>query len=193
MKKRTHVKRRDLRELLFPLIQEWGYEEIVRCLSEFKDDPSCNGLSIGKETNNVSRHQLEKKTKNTRRKLSPVDVVSKMKMPEVRKALLIKLATEFECKSFLPSVGDVRNFLEMRGEEIRAINQREGAFRKVLDQLLSMPDDELNRFIRSNAHTGPSDLGPVSNAIKSTSLAVKSNNLKSEDTICKDDSEQDID
>ena len=47
-------------------------------------------------------------------------------------------------------------------------------FRKVLEVLLNMTNKDINRLGRSNIIHGPSQLGPLSDAIKASSATIRS-------------------
>ena len=61
----------------------------------------------------------------------------------------------------------------MRGQDSGPIKHRQDSFRKVLDVLVGMSDDELQVLQAGGTHAGPTQLGPLSDAIKATSAAVR--------------------
>jgi len=95
-------------------------------------------------------------------------------MPNGRKDLLLKLATRFEQKRFLPALADVRNFLERRSNATEAVHARDTGMSKVFGILITLSDDELENLIQDDIYSGPSKLGPLSDAIKARSQTLRS-------------------
>lgn len=153
-----------LKDLLAPLLREWGHDTVRQCLAELHADHGNGGVS--------SAAQERKSTKEYRRS-SASEIVERLNAPSARKESLRILAARFDAKTFLPTASDVRHFLEMRGHASGPVKQRQDAFRKVLDVLVGMADDELLLIQDSGAHAGPTQLGPLSDAIKATSATVR--------------------
>ncbi|MGS1033514.1 hypothetical protein [Burkholderia glumae] len=162
----TEKKRKQtlLMSLLAPLLREWGYETVQQCLAEVHSEQA-------KENASLAEYKRRPAKGNPRP--SAVEIVERLDAAANRKIQLHALATRFDAKTFLPSASDVRHFLEMRGKDSGPIKQRQDAFKKVLEVLLSMGDDELMLFQTSGTHAGPTQLGPLSDAIKATSAAVR--------------------
>lgn len=162
-----------LKELLSPLIAQWGRDEVLRAIYEI--DGSSVTHKAGTKDRYAKHHSAEeKKRAEPTAKLSAVMIAEKTNVPADKRLLLINLASQFEHKSFLPTISDVRNFLEMRGQDIGNIKQRPEAFRKVIKAIIDLPNENLERMIRSSRHSGPSQLGPLSDAIKAASAFVRS-------------------
>ncbi|KWH09753.1 hypothetical protein WT59_20790 [Burkholderia territorii] len=160
-KKRKHTL---LISLLAPLLREWGYDTVKQCLAEIQAEQS-------KEDSSLAEHK-PKQVKDYRRP-SAVEIIERLHVSANRRDHLHALAARFDAKTFLPTASDVRHFLEMRGKDPGPIKQRQDSFRKVLDALLSMGDDELMLVQTSGTHAGPTQLGPLSDAIKATSAATR--------------------
>lgn len=160
-------KERVLEKLLLVLAEEWGHDNIARVLQKIQSQKTV-GSSLGNSNLVTERKRVE-----TFRP-SPTDLVMKLDLPDARKAILLEVARQFEDKRFLPSISDIRNFLEIRGIPARGIKQRPDAFRQVLQVLRESSPDRLDRIVRDSRLTGPSQLGPISDAIRSTSAAMRS-------------------
>ena len=100
-----------------------------------------------------------------RTKLTPADLARKVKASESLKPQLIKIAEEFEAKEFLSRIADVRHFLAMHGEDEPRTNNRPEAFRRVLEYLITLPEDRLREIRNELFHGGPASLAPLSDAI----------------------------
>lgn len=159
--------------LLAPLLREWGYDTVRQCLAEAQAEQEKKGLSL-----TAHKHKPAKEY----RRPNAVEITERLDAAVDRKAHLLALAARFDAKTFLPTTSDVRHFLEMRGQAPGSIKQRQDSFRKVLDLLLSMADDELMLLHASGTHAGPTQLGPLSDAIKATSAAVRTTEPHAEPT-----------
>ncbi|MEP7124975.1 MAG: hypothetical protein ABJE95_28860 [Byssovorax sp.] len=151
-----------LKSLLVPLLREWGYDLVRQCLVE-----------VHVEHTEQSTPTNDRPTGKEHRRLSASEIVERTEVDVARKKVLSLFATRFDAKTFLPSAADVRHFLDMRGQDPGVVKHRQDAFRKVLDVLLSMPDDELEHLQASNAHSGPTQLGPLADAIMETSTVIR--------------------
>ncbi len=174
--KATKYSREFLRELLAPLVKQWGCDEVIRAtyyLDQFESD----SWSQKKEAFE-GRKELSDRKKSQSQRPNAVMIVERANVPREKRMLLINLASQFEHKAFLPTVSDVRNFLEMRGQDARGIKQRPEAFRKILKALIDTPDESLERLSKSIRHSGPSQLGPLSDAIKAASASVRGSRVE---------------
>jgi hypothetical protein len=163
--------------LLTPLLQEWGYDAVRQCLAE---------VQAGQVKEDFSRAEHKPKPTKAHRRPSAVEMVERLDATADQKESLHVLASRFDTKTFLPTASDVRHFLEMRGQSSSPIKQRQDAFRKVLDLLLSMADDELMLLQTSGTHGGPTQLGPLSDAIKATSAAVRNTESHTEPAVAEE-------
>ena len=138
--------------LLAPLLKEWGYDTVRQCLEE---------IQAGQAKEDFSRAAHKRKAATVHRRPSAVEMVERLHATAEQKEPLHALAARFDAKTFLPTASDVRHFLEMRGQAPSPVKQRLDAFRKVLDVLMSMADDELMLLQTSGTHGGPTQLGPL--------------------------------
>jgi hypothetical protein len=166
MTSKMHRPRKKLLEdLLSSILNEWGEQEVLRVIAELQTSPlkkSSDQRPSGANSQGRS-HQRP----------SAISIAQKADAPAEKKRLLIDLASNFDHKSFLPTMPDIRHFLEMRGQELGVVKQRADAFRSVVKVMLAMSDEGLERLVRNIQHTGPSQLGPLSDAIKSTGAIVR--------------------
>jgi hypothetical protein len=169
--KATKYSREFLRELLVPLINQWGRDEVMSAIYDL-DQLKSGGRSQPKVAFKESQDLSDRKKSQSQRP-NAVMIVERANVPREKRMLLINIASQFEHKTFLPTVSDVRNFLEMRGQDARSIKQRPEAFRKILKAIIDMPDESLERLSKSIRHSGPLQLGPLSDAIKAASASVR--------------------
>lgn len=157
-------KYRLLMSLLAPLLREWGYDAVQQSLADLHAEQGKVGAPLSV--------QGRKPTKEHRRP-SASEIIERFDSPADRKEPLRALAVRFDAKTFLPTASDVRHFLEMRCQNLAPIKHRQDSFRKVLDVLVGMADDELQLLQGAGTYAGPTQLGPLSDAIKATSAAVR--------------------
>lgn len=148
-----HGNRKLLRDLLIVLIKEYGVSEVEFTLDEI--------LGIDRKT---------LRSRSARRVEAPtaVSLVKADDISDRRRDRLMSLAEKFDAKLFLPSLNDVRNFVEIRDNSIE-IHKRPGSFRYILPLLKNMSEEELLSVERNAQNSGPAQLGPLSDAIRTRS------------------------
>jgi hypothetical protein len=146
-----------LNNLLRTLVQEWGHEEVQAALAQL----SCG---VG-EADAPPLGRSSELTPKIRTKLLASEQVARARLSDTQAIVLRELAVRFDRKQFLPSISDVREFLVMMGERPGAIKDRSSAFRLLLTALSELPQERLERLANSARHSGPSQLGPLSDAI----------------------------
>jgi hypothetical protein len=153
------ISREDLLSSLIKLlVDEWGYDLVrdrLNALSGINEEQSLE-VSVGNK-----QHSREKAKKPTASVLA-----AKISLPPEQKYLIQNLAERYDSKRFLPTAGDIRYFFEMHGEAAPSSKQRIEVFRQVLKVLSAMQENALRKLIEDDAHSGPSRLGPLSEAIR---------------------------
>jgi hypothetical protein len=146
-----------LNKLLQTLVDEWGHEEVAAALA---------GTAI------VPSHSLTRRTSSSKPRpsgekirLSATAQIERTALEGEQKEALLRLAERYDRKQFLPSVADVREFLIMMGERPIGMKDRQEAFRVLLQSLMRLPGERLQQLARTALHSGPSELGPLSDAI----------------------------
>ena len=162
---KSHGKRQDLLEsLLTPLLREWGRDAVLACIAEL------NTNSVPSER----QHRPDSAARGpSSRKPNAVEIADRAELSTTKRDALLRLASLFDQKLFLPTASDVRHFLLLRAQQPGSVKQRQDAFRKVLALLSGMADEELERLIKCSTHSGPTQLGPLSDAIRATSAAMR--------------------
>lgn len=103
--------------------------------------------------------------KKSRPRLTATEYVSRMAVPDDHRRVLADAAVKFQEKSFLPTVGDVRNFCEDHGIAGPFPGSRADTVPKVFRILARMDTDDLRRTLDSGMFSGPARLGPIADAI----------------------------
>jgi len=159
MKSRTDV----LGKMMEVLVKEWGYDQVHRALTHNGDD----GITAS------SRKDGRRKAHAVRVKPTAMEQVSRINADMEQLGPLSELAARYDRRQFLPSVIDVREFLIMMGVRPPALKDRSEAFRMLLRNLVLLPRDQLERLARSDIHSGPSELAPLSDAIASAAQQLR--------------------
>jgi hypothetical protein len=166
---------RVVEELLRALVREWGHTTVLKCLTEIQDG---SAAGVGSHKRAETRRPLTDTSGILRARVdrpSAVEQVTKMEIPDEKRPALLDLASRFETRRFLPSTGDIRNFLETNHEAVGTLHGREAAVPKVFRVLVSLPQERLHEIVQGGAYSGPTQLGPLSEAIRATRTAIRSN------------------
>lgn len=156
-----------LNRLLRTLVQEWGHREVEAALRRLSEEegradahrPTTDGPEASRRT-------------RTATKLPASEQVARAHLPKPQEAAMLELAIRFDQRQFLPSLSDVREFLVMMGERPGAMKDRSEAFRRLLKALSALPPERLERLANSALHSGPSQLGPLSDAIAAAAASL---------------------
>jgi hypothetical protein len=153
-----------LNSLLRALVQEWGYKEVVSTLTQFSNAPKGPEPKFG----GSERHQRSQSAT----KFRAIEQLARAELPAAQVLAWRELATRFDRKQFLPRVSDAREFLVMMGESPGTMKDRSAAFRRILKALSDLPPERLERLTNSALHSGPSELGPLSDAISAAAVSL---------------------
>lgn len=154
-----------LSNLLQALVQEWGRQEVEAALRELSD------VTQGIHHRSVVIHRKSRIAPRKSR-MSASEQVARAQLLDTQRAPIRELALRFDSKQFLPSVSAVREFLFMMGGRPVGVKDRSDSFRSVLDALSRLPEERLRRLVDSAIHSGPAQLGPLSEAIAAASVSL---------------------
>jgi hypothetical protein len=112
-----------LDDLLQIMITHWGVALIRRRLEQIEGERSQKKRRIGARAS--SRGALA--------------YVGGMALEPDKKNLMHELASRFESKTFLPTIGDVRNFFELQHLPIANFKGRSAAAPRIMDALAGLP------------------------------------------------------
>ena len=152
-----------LKTLLQPLIQEWGHEQVSLALKQ---------LATENESQDRERPKADKPSKTKATKPRAIDLVTRANFPQSQASILEDVARRYDSRHFLPSPSDVREFLLLLGERHSPIKDRSDAFRIVLRKLSTLSLERLDQLANSSLHSGPSRLGPLSDAISAAATSL---------------------
>ena len=146
-----------LNRVLQALVEAWGHEEVAEALKGITDSP------YSPSTENAIRRKALRSTVRVR--LNATGQVEGAALDGETKELLLRIAERYDSKRFLPSVADVREFLTMLDERPTGMKDRKEAFRALLRTLIRLPIVRVQQIALMAEHAGPSELGPLSDAI----------------------------
>ena len=160
------------KELLFKLLKvlvdEWGHNQVLAALMHVQDDHAYH------QKKRATKPQ-DPEPKSRPARPDAVEQVKRAHFPVPGKDALEHLAMRYDRKQFLPSAADIREFYLMLGLKPVVVKNRAEAFRGILKALAALPPDRLNQLARSELHSGPSELGPLSDAISEASSLLPRN------------------
>ena len=104
-------------------------------------------------------------------KVTAPEYVAKMDLPADHKRLMEEAADRFCAKSFLPTIGDIRNFCEIYQIALPKSGSRASAIPRVFRFLAAMNTSELQTMLDNGLFSGPARYGLVSEAIMRASDA----------------------
>ena len=153
-----------VREIVRALAKEYGVRALEVAVSELR--PSSSRSRVDQSPLSSDAGPLKEIPKVT-----AVGMVARSGIPPARKEPLGVLAEKFDSKQFLPSTADAREFLILFGGRPKVMKNRPDAFRQVLALLSKMPAEKLRELAESAAHSGPSQLSFLSDAISAAGAA----------------------
>lgn len=161
-------KEKGLDDTLREIVQQYGIEKVGLALQEFhkskKSQMNQRAFSAAKS----KKHCELRADKRKRTKVTAVGFVSKIEVSSETRSLLNELATRYDNKEFLPSIGEIRNFCQIHGIDAPVSSSREVAIRRVFTHLSQMNDQEIQSMIQTRFFSGPARLGPIAEAIRRT-------------------------
>jgi hypothetical protein len=141
-----------LDRLVAVLVSEWGHAAVSESVRRVAADGT-------KKQRQPSSRRNDKP--------SATELVRRADVPEARREVLAFLAQRFDEKAFLPRMADVREFLEMRGEQVSpSLKNRADAFRPVLRLMLRLPEAGLERLAVAPGYSGPAQLDTIAEAMR---------------------------
>ena len=152
----------DLRTAIEAMVARHGFETVSRVLREME--------ARHVEPNTASATAEHKRPRSrgarTKQRQSAVHYVRAMKVPAEHTKVVERAAEEFEQRSFLPTLSDVRRFCEVYGIEEPRSKSRTSGIPRVFKFLLTMDVADIERMLDDRMFSGPAELGPIADAIR---------------------------
>ena len=165
----------DLETALQSMVLRYGFVQVNRCLQKI-------GLSEGQSKYSGPRRDFydtgtPAKSTSRRPKISATEYVAKLDLPLDKKPIVVALAKRFECKTFLPTFGDIANFCQTHGLKTPMSKTRAGAIPRVFKFIATMDPSRTQEILDEEMYSGPSKLGPIADAIRKNGRASKTPSL----------------
>ncbi len=113
------------------------------------------------------------------RKANAIEYVQKLDVDADKRPAVMALAERFEAKRFLPSCADIRNFCAIYDIEPPASKSRAAAIPRLFKYFAAMDAKDVERLSTDEAYSGPSELGPLAEAIRRHGRAARNPASKS--------------
>ena len=153
---------KELRTALSSMVERFGFDSVSQTLRELETD------QVKQKTR---RADPPKRAPNNgsgnKRRVSAVEYVRTMALPAERAEVIGRAAEEFERRTFLPTVGDVRSFCEVYGIEEPRSKTRTSGIPRIFKFLITMNAAEVKTMLDDRMFSGPAELGPIADAIRS--------------------------
>ena len=153
-----------LKNALRMMVHQYGFEQVNRSLREIHH--SVGQLKSGKQGKALYDNNTAKKPEKKRVKLNALEYVAKIELSSEKAQIAAELAKRFESKAFLPTFSDIRNFCQIYGINEPVSKSRASAIPRIFKFIVSMKTDEIQRILDREMFSGPSRLGPISDAIR---------------------------
>ena len=154
---------KELDATLRTMVQQFGYAQVARSLREVK-----RSQTVQRSTASHPATRRSGAVSGPKKKRSPrtaLGYVTRMKLPDGQGGSLVEAAARFDDKTFLPSIGDVRNFCAIHLlDEPRA--SRASAIPGLFRFIAAMDPNERQALLDSGRFSGPAELGPIADAIR---------------------------
>jgi len=89
-----------------------------------------------------------------------------MDMAAERAEVIGRAAREFERRTFLPTLGDIRSFCEVYGIEQPNWKSRVSCIPRIFKFLATMDTSDVEKILNDRMFSGPVELGPIADAIR---------------------------
>ena len=159
----------NLNEILRTIVFRYGIERVDRALHKLRktNDERMRTLELMvSETGEMPRRtSLPEK----RKKVTAQAYISKMDVSPETRTVLVNLANKFENKTFLPTLGEIRNFCALHGIDESSISSRVSAIPRIFGFLAALGMEDIQRILHSDSYAGPSRLAPIADAIRRSS------------------------
>ena len=146
----------ELQASLRPIVERFGIDAVRKALRDYGK----RGRARGRRSSGRAAR------KPGRPRLTAVEYVQKMGLPEERAAVMGRAAAEFERRAFLPTLGDIRSFCETYGIDAPKSTSRAAGIPRVFHFLESMDAADIETMLDERLFSGPVELGPIAEAIR---------------------------
>lgn len=174
----------ELHKILAELVEHYGGDDVFRALQEVRYGK--NQVRKRRKRENIGISKIDD-TSDERKSSKPIPTavgfVEKLNITADRSREITILARQFDSKKFLPNFGEIRNFCEIYRLKLPLSKSRVSAIPVVFRFLESLDSVDLKKLLFESAHSGPSELGPIADAIRGRSKIRSDRGLASSDKL----------
>lgn len=149
-----------LQKILSALVDDFGYQEVRDLLETCDAEAVTKGVQkkFVSERNNRSRVRVKPSARTVVEALEVDD--------EQKKNALMTLADEYERKTFMPNMNNVRAFLDQQRQDTSRIKSRQQAVSAVFKCLAEWRTDSLRELHRRGTYGRPKSLSVIAESIE---------------------------
>ena len=150
---------------LLPIVRKYGFGPVERVLQEIGRS-ECTGRREGppgRKRNQESQLQPRKQ------RVTASEYVLKMQLHPGKRLIVSRAAELFERRLFLPTIADIQDFFlsyDLGGPKPKA---RASAVPSIFSFISTMDTTEIEKLLNCGLFSGPTELGPIADAIRTTS------------------------
>lgn len=155
-------RRKLLLNILKALMDEWSPAEIHKALSDIEH---AHEVERGED---LAIQSSSRPRRGVTAQQAAAALLNGMELTASQKKAINDLAADFDAKRFLPTRGDIKYFLEAHGKvDVRPVlRARADAFRSVFGVLSGLSESALQSILDNDVFRGPSQLAPLSDAMR---------------------------
>lgn len=144
-----------LREMLETIVKGWGQKAVYDALDDLKGPTNRDGLA----------DKLPIEAANSEPKA--VKLVKDLHIrDEKHRNLMLQFARHYDDGTAFRKMSDVKAFLASHHQSTKELRSRDQAFRMLIPIIERMSEKGLLTLISRSRHSGPAELGSISDAIK---------------------------
>ena len=152
------MKESTMRKMLSVLVEDFGYQKVKKSLDPFSSQQT--RVEELKKASDATR-------KKSKAELDAIAIVESMEINDDQKRkILLKIARNFEKKSFMPNINSVRAFLARQGKDVSRIKSRQQSAAVVFKCLSDWEAQNLYDMYMKGSYSGPKSLSVIAESIE---------------------------
>ena len=163
------MKTRSLADELRLLVSRHGFKAVNLELQMLKAERGPTGQP---------GHGIQARARRNGR-VNATEYVRKLDVDADKRPAVLALAERFDAKRFLPRCADIANFCAIYDIDLPASKSRAAAIPRLFRFFAAMDAKDAERLAASNAYSGPSELGPLADAIRQHGRAARNRGAES--------------
>ena len=146
------------------MVRRYGYRPVAQAL-EGMEQTVVTARNRALKSGNSARL----KSASSRPRSSASMYAAKLELPSEKHSMVIELASRFDNRTFVPTIGDVRNFFRFYRIDTARLKSRGQTMVRVFKALASMDETEIKQILDDRLFSGPSRMEPIADAIRRAS------------------------